>query len=238
MLPRTLEPEAMDTLDEARDYDAMDHREVNALFAGDALCALQQTGLLGGGPANKGTACHVIDIGTGTARIPIELVRQAREGNVAQGLVVAAVDLAAEMLVVAKENVAAAGMADVIRLERLDVKTLPYPDDRFAAVLSNSIVHHIPEPAEAFAEAVRVCRPGGLLFFRDLRRPNDTSELEGLVALHAAGANDAQRAMFAASLHAALTVDEVAAIITALGFPAGDVRATSDRHWTWRSVKA
>jgi len=232
MLPRTLEPEAMDTLDEARDYDAMDHREVNALFATDALCALQQTSLLG-----NGKPCHVIDIGTGTARIPIELVRQAREGNVAQGLVVAAVDLAAEMLVVAKENVAAAGMADVIRLERLDVKTLPYPDDRFAAVLSNSIIHHIPEPAEAFAEAVRVCRPGGLLFFRDLRRPSDTSELDRLVALHAAGANDAQRAMFAASLHAALTVDEVAAIITALGFPAGDVRATSDRHWTWRSVK-
>jgi ubiquinone/menaquinone biosynthesis C-methylase UbiE len=141
------------------------------------------------------------------------------------------------MLVVAKENVAAAGMADVIRLERLDVKTLPYPDERFAAVLSNSIVHHIPEPAEAIAEAVRVTRPGGLLFFRDLLRPRDSSELERLVALHTVGATDSQRALLAASLHAALTVDEVAEIIVGLGFPAGDVRATSDRHWTWRSTK-
>jgi ubiquinone/menaquinone biosynthesis C-methylase UbiE len=232
MLPRTLEPEAMDTLDEARDYDAIDHREVNGLFAGDALVALQQTGLL-----TPNSHCHVIDIGTGTARIPIELVRRAREAGVAKGLVVAAVDLAAEMLVVAKENVAAAGMADVIRLERLDVKTLPYPDERFVAVLSNSIVHHIPEPAEAIAEAVRVTRPGGLLFFRDLRRPIDQSELDRLVALHAAGGTESQRAMLAASLHAALTVDEMAAIVASLGFPPGDVRATSDRHWTWRSVK-
>lgn len=232
MLTRVLEPEAMDTLDEARDYDAIDHREVNNLFAGDALVALQQTGLL-----TAAGSCHVIDIGTGTARIPIELVRRACEEGLAKGLVVAAVDLAAEMLVVAKENVAAAGMADVIRLERLDVKTLPYPDERFAAVLSNSIVHHIPEPAEAIAEAVRVTRPGGLLFFRDLRRPNDQTELDRLVAVHAAGGNDSQRAMLAASLHAALTVDEMVAIITSLGFPAGDVRATSDRHWTWRSVK-
>jgi len=232
MLSRILEPEAMDTLDEARDYDAIDHREVNNLFAGDALVALQQAGLL-----RPDGACHVIDIGTGTARIPIELVRRAREAGVAKGLVVAAVDLAAEMLVVAKENVAAAGMADVIRLERLDVKTLPYPDDRFAAVLSNSIVHHIPEPAEAIAEAVRVTRSGGLLFFRDLRRPNDESELQRLVKVHAIGANDAQRAMFAASLRAALTVEEMSELVAALGFPAGDVRATSDRHWTWRSTK-
>ncbi|MCE9606558.1 MAG: methyltransferase domain-containing protein [Planctomycetia bacterium] len=232
MLSRVLEPEAMDTLDEARDYDAIDHRDVNRLFAADVLAALQQAGLL-----STDQGCHVIDIGTGTARIPIELVRQAREAGVGRGLIVAAVDLAAEMLVVAKENVAAAGMADVIRLERLDVKTLPYPDERFAAVLSNSIVHHIPDPAEAIAEAVRVTRPGGLLFFRDLRRPRDAAELERLVTLHTAGSSPTQRELFAASLRAALTVDEIGEIVAALGFPAAEVRATSDRHWTWRSTK-
>ena len=32
MLPRVLEPEVMDTAEEARDYDAMDHSQVNRVF--------------------------------------------------------------------------------------------------------------------------------------------------------------------------------------------------------------
>ena len=37
MLPRVLEPEVMDTPDDARDYDSMDHTAVNLLFAADFL---------------------------------------------------------------------------------------------------------------------------------------------------------------------------------------------------------
>lgn len=35
MLPRVLETEAMDTLDEALDYNSMDHGEVNRVFVND-----------------------------------------------------------------------------------------------------------------------------------------------------------------------------------------------------------
>ena len=38
MLARTLEPEVMDTAQEASDYDAMDHSEVNARFVADLAC--------------------------------------------------------------------------------------------------------------------------------------------------------------------------------------------------------
>jgi ubiquinone/menaquinone biosynthesis C-methylase UbiE len=62
MLDRVLEPEAMDLPQEARDYDAMDHREVNARFAADFLQAYQ------GKPSGP-----ILDVGTGTARIPIAL---------------------------------------------------------------------------------------------------------------------------------------------------------------------
>ena len=37
MLERVLEPEVMDTPAEARDYDAMDHAEVNRLFVDDLV---------------------------------------------------------------------------------------------------------------------------------------------------------------------------------------------------------
>ena len=232
MLARTLEPEATDTIEEARDYDTIDHREVNEKFAADALAALGQASLLG-----DGRVCHAVDLGTGTAQIPIEIFRQVAVAENGGGLMITGVDLAAEMLVVAKENVAAAGLATKIRLERLDAKTLPYPDDRFQAVLSNSIVHHIPDPAEALAEAVRVTQRGGLLFFRDLLRPADEAELERLVELHTSGSSPTQKQLFRQSLHAALTVDEMRAIVKQLGCNERDVTQTSDRHWTWHSVK-
>ena len=126
---------------------------------------------------------------------------------------------------------------DAIRLERLDAKTLPYPPGRFSAVMSNSIVHHIPEPFEAIEEAARITAPGGLLFFRDLLRPATTEELNRLVAQHAADANDEQRQLFAQSLHAALTVAEVQQLVECLGFDSGGVTQTSNRHWTWSGWK-
>ena len=39
--------------------------------------------------------------------------------------------------------------------------------------------------------------------------------------------------MFAESLHAALTVDEVPELVAGVGFDPAGVRQTTDRHWTW-----
>ena len=41
-----------------------------------------------------------------------------------------------------------------------------------------------------------------------------------------------QRALFRASLCAALTVAEIAALVAPLGIPGSAVTMTSDRHWT------
>ncbi len=219
MIPRVLEPEVMDTPDEASDYDRMDHTAVNRLFAADFLAVW------------PGRAGEVLDVGTGTAQIPVELCRQA------QGYTVRAVDAAAEMLKLADANIAAAGLATRIGTELVDAKGLPHPDGRFTAVASNSIVHHIPEPASVFAEMVRVCAPGGVLFVRDLHRPESAAEVERLVDLYAAGANEHQRQLFRQSLHAALTVAEVRELVGRLGFAADTVAQTSDRHWTWAARK-
>lgn len=216
MLPRVLEPEAMDTPEEARDYDAMDHSDVNNRFVTDFLAAH--------GPCRGG---EVLDVGTGSARIPIALC-QADPGARVLG-----VDLAVEMLQVAAENLVDCGLQGRIRLDRVDAKRLPYADACFEAVVSNTIVHHIPSPAPAMAEMVRLVAPGGTLMVRDLYRPDDRSEVARLVALYAGREAPAARALFEASLHAALTLEEVRALVEALGLPPEGVRMTSDRHWTW-----
>jgi ubiquinone/menaquinone biosynthesis C-methylase UbiE len=217
-LPRILEPEVMDTPEEARDYDSMDHSAVNRLFASDFLALWD-----GRNPA--------LDAGTGTAQIPVELCRQN------PSIEVVAVDAAENMLALARENVARAGLDGRVHLQWCDAKFLTHDDGFFAAVVSNSIVHHIPEPLAVVRELVRVLAPGGVLFLRDLLRPADESALRGLVDLHVAGANEHQRKMFADSLHAALTVEEVRELARQVGFDPEGVRQTTDRHWTWAARK-
>ncbi len=214
MLPRVLEPEVMDSAEEARDYDAMDHATVNRVFVADFLAAWD-----GANP--------LLDVGTGTAQIPIELCGQAPAARVV------AIDLAEHMLRLGRANVERAGLAARVELRRCDAKQMPFDPGSFGGLISNSIVHHIPEPGSVFAEMVRVAAPEALLFVRDLLRPTDEPTVAALVDQYAAGANEHQRKMFADSLRAALTLDEVRRLVAALGFGPETVRQTSDRHWTW-----
>ena len=214
MLLRILEPEVMDSPEEASDYDAMDHSGVNRVFVADFLAVWN-----GRGP--------ILDLGTGTAQIPIEFCRQSPTGEVV------AVDAAAHMLDVARENVRRAAFESRIKLQLVDAKGMAFSAGSFPAVMSNSIVHHIPNPRNVFAEIARVAAPGATIFVRDLLRPADEATLGHLVNTYAAGANDHQRKMFAESLHAALTVDEVRELVAGVGFDPAGVRQTTDRHWTW-----
>jgi ubiquinone/menaquinone biosynthesis C-methylase UbiE len=222
MLARTLEPEVMDTAEEAADYDAMDHSTVNRVFVDDFVAALNR------GLTPPGSPMSVLDVGTGTALIPIELVRQVRElGDLRSGqrhgqetgrnLRVTAIDLAEEMLKLGRINVERAEYSDCITLELVDAKGLPYANSSFDAVMSNSIVHHIPEPRGTLAAMWRVLRPGGLLFVRDLLRPETNDEVERIVATYAGNESPRQQQLFRQSLHAALTVDEVGALLGELG---------------------
>src|SRR5438552_732827 len=103
MLPRVLEPEVMDTAEEAADYDAMDHAAVNGVFASDFLAAWD-----GRNP--------VLDVGTGTAQIPVELCRRSPLPEVV------GIDLSAHMLRVGEDNVRRAGLSGRIRLQLVDAK--------------------------------------------------------------------------------------------------------------------
>ena len=216
MLPRTLEPEVMDSAEEAADYDAMDHREVNRRFAADLWQAL-------GPGAAPG---RMLDIGAGTAQILIEIARQRPDA------LLVGIDLADEMLKLGRRNVTQAGFDGRIELVLTDARRLPWDDGAFGCVFSNSIVHHIPEPFEVLVEMRRVLAPQGLLFVRDLLRPESAETVEQLVKLYAGQESARQQQLFRQSLHAALTLDEVADLAQRSGLPPGCVRATSDRHWT------
>jgi ubiquinone/menaquinone biosynthesis C-methylase UbiE len=224
MLSRVLEPEVMDTPEEAVAYDAMNHSEVNRIFVDDLLAAYAERDVM---PAGE-----MLDLGTGTALIPIELCRRAAEVRVV------ALDMSLSMLEVARINVGAANLHEQILLVHEDAKDLPHEDGRFAAVISNSIVHHIPGPAAVLAEGWRVLQPGGLMFVRDLLRPPDDATVSRLVETYAPGSTEHQRKMFDDSLRAALSLDEVRELVSALNVSIATVQQSSDRHWTWQCWKS
>ncbi|HEY2838420.1 MAG TPA: class I SAM-dependent methyltransferase [Pirellulales bacterium] len=243
MLSRVLEPEVMDSPGEALAYDAMDHSEVNRRFVDDllAVCSELEGDETAHGASNNDSAeideaaerspLDVLDIGTGTALIPIELCRRVAIPRVT------AIDLATSMLHLARGNIEVANLRDRIRVDRIDAKQLPYADGQFALVISNSIVHHIPDPAPVLGEALRVLAPGGLLFVRDLLRPEDDATVDHLVATYAAGADERQRRLFDDSLRAALSLDEIRKLAEGIGLDPECVLATSDRHWTLAARK-
>lgn len=218
MLTRVLEPEVMDDLQEAVDYNDMDFSEVNRAFVSDFLAFAFQDG--------RSLGRDVLDLGTGTARIPVELCLQAPQVRVM------ASDASTEMLELARYNIEIHHMLDRIQLHRGDAKKLVFGREFFDAVISNSLVHHLPACEAFFAESLRVLRPEGLLFVRDLYRPESQEQVERLVALHAGSENEKSQQLFRQSLQAALTVQELVQIVTPMGIDPSCIQMTSDRHWT------
>jgi len=219
MLERVLEPELMDDPDEAQNYNEMDHSEVNRRFVAE---------LLAGGDLGN----DVLDLGTGTALIPIELCQQH------SGCRVMASDAATSMLDLARYNIAVSSIEHRIQLHHGDSKCLGFDKEMFDAVISNSLIHHVEEPQLVLAEIVRVCKPGGRIFVRDLYRPDSAVEVETLVKQYAANEPADSQQLFRQSLFAALKLEEIRRLVDALGFPPETVRMTSDRHWTWSATKA
>ena len=193
-MQRVLEPEVMDSWQEAVDYDAMDFLEVNTAFA-------QKVSEL------APLAAKILDAGTGTARIPILLCQRYPHWQVY------GIDLAENMLKIGFHNVEKAGLQDSIKLELVDVKQLPYQDGQFNMVISNSLVHHLPNPLPFFLELKRVLKQNGAICIRDLLRPTDEATINSLVESIGTEYNDDQKKLFRDSLHAALTIDEVNQLI-------------------------
>ena len=216
MVPRVLESEAMETEDEARDYDEMDHSEVNARFVNDFL---KVHGSCRGG--------EILDVGTGPGQIPIRLCGVDPRARVL------GIDLSESMLEAAERNVEIAGIKERIRFALGDAKEMTLAEGGYEAVISNSLVHHIPTPSQVLAEMARLVAPGGTLMVRDLYRPEDQSTIAALVSRYAGGESASARSLFEASLNAALTLEEIQEVVRSLGMSEKDVSMSSDRHWTW-----
>lgn len=212
-MQRVLEPEVMDSLEEAIAYDAMDFTQVNQAFATQAIEL---------GPPDA----LVLDAGTGTARIPVLLCQMC------PGWQVRAIDLAENMLRIGSQHVEQALLQQRIVLESVDAKQLPYPDKHFDMVISNSLVHHLSDPLPFLSELRRVLKPNGAILIRDLIRPENEETMNNLVESIGIEYNAHQKQLFRDSLHAAFNLDEARQMVAQVGLEGVKIYQSSVRHWT------
>jgi ubiquinone/menaquinone biosynthesis C-methylase UbiE len=95
-----------------------------------------------------------LEIGAGTGFFTLNL---ALAGVLAGPLHVT--DLAPGMVEAAERNASEAGLT--VTGAVADAEDLPYPDGQFDLVVGHAVLHHIPDVERAFAEVLRVLRPGG-----------------------------------------------------------------------------
>jgi ubiquinone/menaquinone biosynthesis C-methylase UbiE len=127
------------------DFGAIGQRQV--------LGKLQKA--LGEGPTDHFN--DALEIGAGTGYFSLNLlqlgvVRRATATDISPGML-ATLSASAEDLGLEVETV-------VTEAERL-----PFADASFDLVFGHAVLHHIPDPARAFAEFSRVLRPGGRIAF-------------------------------------------------------------------------
>ena len=213
-MDRVMEPEVMDGEAQAEAYARADFAEVNQAFVDRFLSTF---------PALR--RGEVADLGCGPADIPIRLCRSL------PGVKVCAVDASASMMALARQAVGEAGLASRIELV-LGYCPIDFePPRRFDAVISNSLLHHLPDPKVLWQQIKAIGGPGTAVLVVDLMRPGSTEEARAVIDTYAVDEPEVLRHDFYHSLLAAFTPDEVRAQIQRAGLHGLQLHNISDRHF-------
>jgi SAM-dependent methyltransferase len=106
--------------------------------------------------------------------------------------------------------------------------TLPFP--QYDIIISNSLLHHLPDPAVLWQTAKAFAAPQALIFIMDLKRPESITEAGRLRDTYAKDEPEVLRRDFYNSLLAAFEVGEIQAQLRDEGLAGLNVKAVSDRH--------
>jgi ubiquinone/menaquinone biosynthesis C-methylase UbiE len=164
---------------------------------------------------------RVLDIGTGSGRLAIELAK-ARGGN----FEITGVDVSENMLKLAQENARQSGLREKIHFILANGDSLPFADGYFDLVISYASLHHWFRPAAVFKEAQRVVRKGGAVIIRDNRRVYGHPFWEAFIWILSRFMNRRHRENWPKAILASYTIPEIKAILAEAGLE--DYRLNTD----------
>ena len=214
-MQRVTEPELMDDQAQSEAYAAADfaeaHSRIVATFAG---CF----------PGEE-LAGNVLDLGCGPGDICFRFAARY------PGCSVTGVDGSEAMIRLANARKAreSGTGARVHFIEGL-LPGASLPGVPYAAVISNSLLHHLHAPQVLWETVLRYASPGTKVYVVDLFRPQTIAGVQGLVDEYATGEPDILRRDFYNSLCAAFEPQEVEAQLATAGLAGLAVDVISDRH--------
>ena len=204
----------MDDDAQARAYAAADFAEPHNRFV--SLLRQHLPDLPPGGVA--------LDLGCGPADVTIRVARALPQWQI-DGL-----DGSAAMLRYGHAAVARAGLADRVRLAQVRLPAVAFPRPAYDLVFSNSLLHHLGDPAVLWQSVRRAAPPGAAVFVMDLMRPGSRDAAARLVDVYCVGEPEVLRRDFFNSLLAAYREDDVRHQLRAAELEHLTVAAASDRH--------
>jgi SAM-dependent methyltransferase len=212
-MERIPEPDLMDDPEQAEAYARADFSEPHDAFVAHFRRLFRDF-----------SAGRVLDLGCGPADIGIRFCKAYPEA------LLTGVDGAAAMLQRGLAAIQAAHLAD-----RLTLMQCYLPDEslaafQFDAVISNSLLHHLDDPAVLWETVRQTAKPGAPVLVMDLLRPESFVDAGQLTARYAADAPPVLQRDFQNSLLAAYRLEEVREQLHAASLLGFRVEPVSDRH--------
>ena len=213
-MKRIPEPELMEDPEQALAYGMADFEEPHSNFIKLLLSNCPIPGDIGA----------VLDLGCGTGDITFRVARAFPKA------VIDAVDGSEAMLYYAGEGLGKKPeFEERIHFIRCKLENFE-PGKSYDLIASNSLLHHIPEPARFWQDIKRLSRRGTFVFIMDLLRPGSTSEARRLVETYSPDEPDILKRDFYNSLLASFEIEEVKTQLHEAGLGSFTAERVSDRH--------
>jgi ubiquinone/menaquinone biosynthesis C-methylase UbiE len=214
MLPRITEPELMLEEAQAEAYAKADFSEPHGHYI--EMCRRRFGADLTG---------WVLDLGCGPGDITFRFARAFPKTSLV------GVDAAPAMLNWAFKALETESLlASRIQFVEGYLPQAAIPEHDYAAIISNSLLHHLHDPTALWQTLRRYGRPATWVCIMDLRRPDTEAEARRLMNDHAAGEPEVLQRDFYNSLLAAFTPEEVRQQLARAGLEGLAVESVSNRH--------
>jgi ubiquinone/menaquinone biosynthesis C-methylase UbiE len=215
-MKRIPEPELMDDPAQAYAYSRADFEEPHSNFIK----------LLMGFCSCVGHVDTILDMGCGTGDITFRVARAL------PGSEIDAIDGSAAMLYYAEEGLKKRPeLEGRIHFIHRNIQEFE-PGKSYDLIVSNSLLHHLSEPAHFWLAVKRLSSPGTRVFVMDLMRPASVGAARSLAETYTLNEPDILKRDFYNSLLAAFEVEEVKLHLEEAGLGVFDVTQVSDRHLT------